>query len=446
MNILIKGGYLITPRGGADVAVEKKDVFVEDGIIRFSSKKPVDRQIDATNQVILPGMVNTHHHIYSCLSKGIPCEVPFCTFEKTLAQLWWLLDQALDSESMKLSTALSMRESLKAGVTTVFDHHISSNVENSLSEMGEIFESYGVNGGLAFETTVRNGQEYFQRTVAENARFAQEAASKPMLKGLTGMHALLTLPNEALDYLAKNTQASIHCHVAEGGVDQEYSWRNYGKPIVERLEQFGLLRDNSLIIHASNLTPAELKLLASKKIFIGQAIDSNMNNGLNAAKLNELVDAGLRITAGTDGMHSSCLKAQKNSAIVTKFQSRNADLGFPEMISMFANAYEIKQKYGFPLGVVEGQKADLAITDYVPMTAFDGNSFFGHYFFGITEARVQHVIKEGKILLDNFTVNSELDKPFAELLDNQVAISDKMFARFEKLKKSSTYLNKMYHF
>ena len=39
MNILIKGGYLVTPRGGADVAVEKKDVYVEDGIVRFSSKK-----------------------------------------------------------------------------------------------------------------------------------------------------------------------------------------------------------------------------------------------------------------------------------------------------------------------------------------------------------------------------------------------------------------------
>ena len=299
---------------------------------------------------------------------------------------------------------------------------------------------------VASKHLVRNGQDYFQRTVAENARFAKEAASKPMLKGLTGMHALLTLPDTALDYLAKKTDAPIHCHVAEGGVDQEYSWRNYGKPIVERLNDFGLLRDDSLIIHASNLTPAELELLATKKIFIGQAIDSNMNNGLNAAKLNELVDAGLRITAGTDGMHSSCLKAQKNSAIVSKFQSRNADLGFPEMISMFASAYEIKKNYGFPLGVIEGQKADLSITDYVPMTAFDANSFFGHYFFGITEARVQHVIKEGKILLDNFNVNPELDKPFADLLDNQIAISDKMFARFTELQKKSTYLDKLYHF
>ncbi len=445
MNILIKGGYLITPCENGEVKVEKKDVYSEDGVVRFKSTKPVDREIDATNQVILPGLVNTHHHIYSCLSKGIPCEVPFCTFERTLAQLWWLLDQALDSESTKLSTVLSMRDSLKAGVTTVFDHHISGNVENSLSEMGEIFEAYGVNGGLAFETTTRNGQEFFEKSVAENSRFAKEVESNPILKGLTGMHALLTLPDKALDYLAKNTVAPIHCHVAEGGVDQEYSWRNYGKPLVERLDQFGLLRDNSLIIHASNLTPNELKILASKNIFIGQAIDSNMNNGLNAAKLNELVDAGLKITAGTDGMHSSCLKAQKNSAIVTKFQSRNADLGFPEMISMFFSAYDIKQRYGFPLGVIEGQKADLTVTDYEPMTSFDANSFFGHYFFGITEARVQHVIKEDKVLLDDFNVNPELDKKFADLLDNQIAISDRMFARFEELKKKSTYLSRMYH-
>jgi len=446
VNIHIKDGYLITPSDDGSVKVEQKDIFVEDGVLKFQKTfEKTDKVLDVKGKVILPGLVNTHHHIYSCLSKGIPCQVPFVTFEKTLAQLWWLLDQALDSQSTQLSTVLSVRDSLKMGVTTVFDHHISGNIENSLSEMGDIFMDYGVNGCLAFEATNRNGHSKFEQIVNENDRFARENKENPLLKGLIGMHALLTLTNENLKYLADKTSAPIHCHVAEGFVDQEYSWRDYNKSIIERLDQFGLLRDNSLIVHGSNLKEQEIELLAKKKIFMSQAIDSNMNNALNVANIKKFVDAGLAVTAGTDGMHSSALKAQKNSYEVCKFINQNPDVGFPEAINMFISAYQIKKNYGFPLGVIEGEKADLAIMDYIPATPFDENSFYGHYIFGISESVCQFVIKEDKILLDNYKINQSVDAKYQGMMDNAIGTSEQMFARFLKLQKESTYLDKKYN-
>ena len=126
MNFEITGGYIVTPQESS-IKVERKDIYIQDGIIRF--QKPfnkADRKINAENKVILPGLVNAHHHIYSTLSKGVPCRIPFINFEGNLKNLWWTLDHSLNKEDMLLSTAITMKDCLKNGVTTVFDHHIAN--------------------------------------------------------------------------------------------------------------------------------------------------------------------------------------------------------------------------------------------------------------------------------------------------------------------------------
>ena len=441
MNVYLKGGFLITPQEDGAVSVKKRDVFVEDGKIAFSKNESLKyRTINVEGKVILPALVNPHHHIYSTLSKGLPCQVPFVDFERTLAQLWWLLDQALDSQSNILSTVLTMQDSIKNGVTTVFDHHISGNIKGALSEMGEVFENYKVNGVLCYESTNRNGEEKFNDIVKENVSFATQAKAKKGLKGMIGMHALLTLNDKNLKVLSEKTDDfPIHCHVAEGGVDEVYSLADYKKTIIQRLEDFGLLRDNSLIIHASNINEKEIDILSKKDLFIGQAIDSNMNNALAAANIKTFVDNGIKVVAGTDGMHSSAFKAMKNSFEFCKYTNQNPDVGFPEGVSLFNSSYVLKRRFGFPLGVLEDQECDIAVFDYVPATPFDESSFFGHLIFGIQEARCQYVLKGDQILLDNFILNSDLDSPYSKLINSSIDVSQKMFDRFAQLQKVSPY-------
>ena len=151
MNIEILGAYIVHPLEDTTV-VEQKDLFIKDGIVHY--EKPfskADKTIDATGKVLFPGLVNAHHHIYSILSKGVPCEVPFKNFEGNLKQLWWTLDHSLQKEDMVLSTAIACKDSIKQGVTTVFDHHISGYTENSLTHMAEVFDAYGISGTIAFE-------------------------------------------------------------------------------------------------------------------------------------------------------------------------------------------------------------------------------------------------------------------------------------------------------
>lgn len=432
MNLEIRGAWIVTPTENK-ILVEKKDLFVSDG--KVHSTKPfdqADRVIDVTNKILFPGLINAHHHIYSTLSKGVPCDVPFVNFEGNLKQLWWTLDHSLQKEDMVLSTAIAMQDSIKHGVTTVFDHHISGYTENSLSDMAEVFDAYGISGTLAFELSDRNGEEFFQKSLDENVRFAKAQKGKSV-QGMIGLHASFTLSDDSLQKIADASEDfPIHVHVAEGEIDGIQCMKEYGKGLIERFDSFGLLKDNSLLIHCSNLTEKDVEILKQRNVFLAQAVDSNMNNALNVGNIAKFVEAGLKTTVGTDGMHPSAMKAYKNSMIFTKYLNKTPDIGYPEMQAIFLNSFKLKRAFGLPLGIVEGEPADIAIFDYEPTTPFNAEQFLGHFIFGITESRCQYVIKKDEILLDDYHVTKDLYK---DLFERSWEISTKMFERFEENKK-----------
>ncbi len=78
-----------------------------------------------TAGLILPGLVNLHHHFYSALARGLDPGVRLADFGQILEGLWWRLDRALDPDTVRLSAALSLADCIRWGCTTVFDHHAS---------------------------------------------------------------------------------------------------------------------------------------------------------------------------------------------------------------------------------------------------------------------------------------------------------------------------------
>ena len=431
MKILITNGYVITP-SESNVVVEKKDIYVQDGKISYNKIfDKADKVIDVKNKIIFPGLTNAHHHIYSTLSKGVPCEVPFKDFMGNLKNLWWTLDHSLNKEDMLLSTAIAAKDAISHGVTTIFDHHISGYTKNSLTDMAEVLDAFGISGTLAFELSDRNGKDFFNESLEENIRFAKAQKGKS-IQGMIGLHASFTLSNDSLKQIAEKTENfPLHVHVAEGEIDGVQCQEKYGKGLIERFDEFGLVRDNSLFIHCSNLTDKDLEILKNRNIFIAQAADSNMNNGLNVGNISTFISEGIKTTVGTDGMHPSAFKAMKNSMIFTKYLNKNCDLGYPEMNALFLNNFKLKQAFGLPLGINEGEVADIAIFDYEPATPFNSDQFLGHFIFGITESRCQYVIKNDEILLDDYHVTKDLYK---DLFDRSEEISVAMFERFENNK------------
>ena len=90
--------------------------------------------LDARGTTVIPGLVVAHTHLYSALARGMPGPpAPTPTFRAILENVWWRLDRALDAQSLASSAAVGAVEALRAGVTTLIDHHESpSAIDGSL--------------------------------------------------------------------------------------------------------------------------------------------------------------------------------------------------------------------------------------------------------------------------------------------------------------------------
>ena len=123
-SLLISNGYLVT-LDGENRFVEHGKIYVEgERIVEVgdfpADKYAPDRTIDARGSLVMPGLINAHHHLYSTFARGFsPPGAPAGNFAEILSQLWWKLDTALDSEDVYYSALLALMQSARAGMATI---------------------------------------------------------------------------------------------------------------------------------------------------------------------------------------------------------------------------------------------------------------------------------------------------------------------------------------
>ena len=110
---------------------ENVDIAIEDDKILavgpgLCQRYPQAQVKEMGGQLVMPGMVCSHNHFYSGLSRGIQANIaPSPDFISTLKNLWWRLDRALDEESLFYSGLICAMEAVRSGCTAVIDHHAS---------------------------------------------------------------------------------------------------------------------------------------------------------------------------------------------------------------------------------------------------------------------------------------------------------------------------------
>ena len=234
-----------------------------------------------------PGLVCTHHHLYSALARGMPAPPRTPTnFPEILELVWWRLDRALDLDLIRWSALLGALEALERGTTTIVDHHSSpSAIDGSLTVIAEACAEVGVRAVCCYEVTDRNGLDGAKAGLAENERFLREGG-----RGLVGAHACFTLSDatlEAVAGLATDLNAGVHIHVAEDAVDAAAG---------ERLA--GLARPDWLLAHCVHLDQPLQGTIAHNA-------RSNMNNAVGYARPTRFDN---RVALGTDGIGGDMLE------------------------------------------------------------------------------------------------------------------------------------------
>lgn len=346
---------------------------------------------NAGNRLVVPGFVNAHHHSYSALATGINAGA--AEFKDILKNLWWRLDEELDEEMIRLSARLAWGRSLQQGVTTVFDHHASyGHIAGSLNILAEEAERAGIRVCLAFEVSDRNGTAARDAAIAENlAHDALHNAPRMM-----GMHANFTLSDETLDTIANATfeHMPVHVHCAEDACDL-----CYGSP-VERLKKHKLLRPFSLLIHGVHLEKEDFQLIADANARLVHCPESNMHNGVGMLDVMKAQSTGLKVLAGTDGMHSSVLRTYAAAYFGIRHKQQRGDVGFENTYKMYKDTQALPAHFFTQnTGTLEpGMRADIAVLDYYPATPVSTKNIWAHVLYKAPSKAVHATIAGGKLV------------------------------------------------
>ncbi len=411
---ILSGGVVITGGDSPEVIHDGAVLWQGERIVAAGDAGELRRAhpeaalLDAGGGLILPGLVNVHHHFYSALARGLDPGGPMRDFAEVLRRLWWRLDRALDEATVRVSAELSLAECIRHGCTTVFDHHASpSFIDGSLDVIADAVERAGLSALLCYEVTDRNGPEGAAAGIAENLRFLRERAGHPRVRGVFGLHASFTLEERTLARVAaeRPAGAGCHIHVAEDPVDVRDTIKRYGVDPVQRLQRHGLLGPRALLAHGIHLQEAAYERIAEAGAAILHNPESNANNGVGRLDLGRATALGCRVGLGTDGMSSSVLRALRFAFLGHRDAHRDPTAGFDVAPHLLAtNVGLARAFFEEPLlgTLAPGAPADLIAVDCVPPTPLRADNLFGHLVYGAAEYPVRHTVARGRVLLREY--------------------------------------------
>lgn len=365
--------------------------------------------VDARGGLIMPGLINLHHHAYYTLARGL---TPRPGAGKGLPALlegrWWRLDRAMNLEDVYHGAAAAFLECVRSGVTTVFDHHASYGaVTGSLSEISRAADELGLRACLCYEVSDREGESKCRAAIQENVEFIREASRRGdgMRCGMMGMHAGFTLSDRTLEACMEALPATsgCHIHVAECLEDTTHSLQTYGKSVVRRLRERGVLGRKTLAAHCIHLNWEDVQILRETDTAVIHCPRSNMCNAAGAADVTEYSRARVGLGLGTDGEAADMLGELAAASALCRHSSQNPDAGFEELPrALFtSNAAFANRFFETPLGVLKpGAAGDVIVLDYRPPTPLTAENLDLHLLAAAGTARVSTTAAAGKLLME----------------------------------------------
>jgi len=261
----------------------------------------------AEGEVTPAGFVNAHTHLYSALAPfGMPAPaVPPVDFMAILERLWWRLDRALDAQALRIGAQWYVAQALQLGTVGLVDHHESPNlIDGSLEILADACQAAGMPAVLCYGATERNGgRDEARRGLAECRRFI-ETNTRPLVRGVVGLHASFTVSDDTVREAAALCRALgtvLHVHVAEDAADVADAVRRGWPGPLERLDHLGALPAGSILAHGVHLCEAQVRRADELGCWLVQNPRSNRGNrvGYPAA-----LRASARVALGTDGYPS----------------------------------------------------------------------------------------------------------------------------------------------
>ncbi len=289
-----------------------------------SNQRPenITQTIDCSEHVLLPGLINTHHHFYQTLTRAHPDAINKELFGwlKALYPIW---GKAVNPESFRLATRLALTELLMSGCTTVSDHHYvyPGGLENAMDIQVEEAHRLGMrmtlnrgsmdlsekDGGLPPDSVVQTMDEILkdcERVIKAYHDPSEGSFTQVALAPCSPFSVTTRLMKETAT-LAKQCNCRLHTHLGETHDEDAYCIEKFKCRPVDYLEENGWMTERTWLAHGIHFTPDEIKRLGAAKVGVCHCPTSNMVLASGMCHTKELEAAGSPVGLGVDGSASN---------------------------------------------------------------------------------------------------------------------------------------------
>ncbi|KKW67950.1 hydroxydechloroatrazine ethylaminohydrolase [Lampropedia cohaerens] len=329
-TLLIQHAHTIATQDDAGHEWQDAAIFIEAGLIRYvgpqaelpPNMQSADEVIDARHHLVVPGLVNTHHHMYQSLTRAVPSvqDAELFTWLQGLYPIW----AGLTPEMVHVSTQVAMAELLLSGCTTSSDHlYLYPNgvrLDDAIAGAREIGMRFTATrgsmsvgrsqGGLPPDRLVEQESAILadsQRLIETYHDASHGAMLQIALAPCSPFSVSQTLMREsaALARSYRGLGVRLHTHLAENDHDVAYSLARFGCTPAEYAQELGWTGEDVWHAHCVRLDEAGIALFARSRTGVAHCPCSNMRLASGIAPVRRMVDAGVPVGLGVDGSASN---------------------------------------------------------------------------------------------------------------------------------------------
>src|SRR3990170_1997604 len=323
-TLLVKNAAVLVTMDGDRREIPGGGLFIRDGFIEqigLSAELPsqADEILDLTGHVVLPGMVNTHHHFYQTLTRAVPAAQDANLFNwlKTLYPIW----ARLQPDDIFISTQTALAELALSGCTPAADHLYlfpnGSKLDDEIAAASEIglrlqasrgSMSLGESkGGLPPDSVVDTEENILkdsQRLIEKYHDAKPGAMIQIVLAPCSPFSVTSDLMKQSAK-LAREYGVHLHTHLAETEDEEQFCLQKFGHRPVGYMQEVGWIGDDVWFAHAVWVNAEEIKVFAKHNCGVAHCPTSNMRLASGIAPIKEYRAAGVNVGLGVDGSASN---------------------------------------------------------------------------------------------------------------------------------------------
>jgi len=387
------------------------DEVAENDVLR--RKYPQDQVWDAPGQVLAPGFVDAHTHLYGVLAHGIPLDKAPSGFWPFLEDFWWpLVEDRLDQDLINSATDYRCAQMIRSGITSFYDcTEAPGSLPGVLLKQAEIVQKWGLRGILSFEATERVSLENGRLGLEENLDMIQAGVGdeNTRVKGMMCFHTTFTCSGDFIReafQLAETYDVLTHMHVSEGTYEPEFCLSEFGMRPMFYYDQLSVLGTGMLASQCVQINQDEIELMARRGVRVSHMPLSNCEVGGGIAPVPQMLEAGLTLGLGSDGYITDFYEVMRGAFLIHKAAHLNPQVMPADQVWYLATEGGARALGYDRIGRLEkGWQADCQLIKPHLPTPLAEHNLYEQLLLYCNQGDVQATITAGDVLMQDGKVN-----------------------------------------